>query len=457
MSWAGSAWANLPASAQDTLTIALALSPLAVLGVTFLVGHRPMPLVRALLRRHWGVSATFLSLIAICVAGSVALLSTERGLRTASAQATDPFDVVVSAPGSETTALLASIFLRPADMGLLDGETLAAILDDPRVALAAPLAFGDSVDGAPIVGTVEALPRHLTDAIEGRLWNAPFEAVVGADLPYALGTELDAAHGHGDAAGPGVHGIPFTVVGRLGRTGTPFDDAVLVPLEGVWLLHSLGDGHPPPEAGRRAQSMLAGSGVRLTTSERGRLGPPYHPDYMPGVPAVLVRATGIGEAYSLRAAYQRDGETMAILPGAELARLHGLLGDVREALSLTALLSLGLVAAAVLCGLVIVARLFRRQIALLAALGAPRRFTMGVLWLHAAAHLVPGALLGLVLGWLAGAPAAALVSSRTGLNVSPAPGVEEAMIVAVFAGLGALAAVIVAPLNAVGQPARTLR
>ena len=433
-------WADLSAPAQDALRLALALLPLALIALWLVPGHRPGPLVAALLRRHWGVSATFLALIAVCVAAGVALLATERGLRAASARATDPFDVVVAAPGSETTALMAAVFLRPADMPLLDGPTLAGVLDDPRAALAAPVGFGDSVEGYPVVGTVAALPRHLAgagpDAIEGRLWEGPLEAVAGANTPFAIGAALEPAHGHGPAAEPDAHGLELSVVGRMAPTGTPWDDAVLIPLEGVWTLHSMGTGHAPGAE---------------------RLGPPWDPRLMPGVPAVLVRAAGLGEAYAFRAAHQRDGATMAFLPGAELARLHAILGDVREALSLSALVSLALVATAVLCGLLIVARLFRRRLALLAALGAPRRFLLAVLWLHAAAHLVLGAALGLALGWLLAAPAARVASERVGLAIRATPGREEALTVALFVGLAAVAALLPALLAPHRDPARDLR
>ena len=326
--------------------------------------------------------------------------------------------------------------------GLLDGASLARILTDERVAWAAPIAFGDSVEGAPVVGTVDALLTHLSPEIEGRSFTAPLDAVVGAALPYRVGDVLQPAHGRGDAAEPGAHGdLHLTVTGRMRPTGTPWDGAILVPLEGIWTLHGLGDGH----------------GVTPTAGDPSRLGPPYDPALMPGVPAVLVRTNGIRAAYSFRTTYQRDSETMAFFPGAELARLHALMGDVREAMSVMALLSLGLVATAVLCGILIVTRLFRRQLALLAALGAPARFVAAVLWLYAGVHLLIGALAGLALGWLVSKPISAVISARTQLAVTAVPGIEETTVVAAFLGLAALAALVPAFLTSTREPARDLR
>ena len=65
-------WQGLPAWAQDAMMLAGFLAPLAVLALVLLPGHAPWPLARALMRRHWGVSAVFVTLIAV----SVAILAT---------------------------------------------------------------------------------------------------------------------------------------------------------------------------------------------------------------------------------------------------------------------------------------------------------------------------------------------------------------------------------------------
>ena len=123
---------------------------------------------------------------------------------------------------------------------------------------------------------------------------------------------------------------------------------------------------------------------------------------------------------------------MAFFPGAVLARLFAVMGDVRQAMSLMALLTQALVAASVLSALVILTRLFRRQLALLRAIGAPGRFVMSVVWSFAATLTATGAGLGLVLGYGAAGLLSALVSERTGMAVSAAPGWAEIHLVAGF-------------------------
>jgi putative ABC transport system permease protein len=430
-------WRDLPAWAQDALTGLAMIVPLMVVGLALVPRHNPWPLVAALIRRYWGVSAVFVALVAVSIAIGSGILAQERAIRAATARAADPFDLVVAAPGSELTVLFAAVFLQPSDMGLVGGDTLEELASDERVALAAPVAFGDSVGDAPIVGTTSELVTHLGGGtLDGRLWETPFEAVVGSTVEAALGGELAPAHGHGDAADEEAHGeAHLTVVGRLPPTGTPWDNAVLIPVEGVWQIHGLADGH----------------------EERGRLGPPFAPDLVPGVPAIVVKAESLGGAYSLRAAFTRDGETMAFFPGTVLAQLHGVMGDVREAMSIMALVSQALVAGGVICGLVIVARLFRRQLALLAALGAPARFVVSVMWLHAMAHLVVGAVFGLLLGRVATSALSALASTRTGLELRAELGVGELLAVAGFLGLASLFALLAAVAAPSRRPAEELR
>ncbi|PZX16925.1 putative ABC transport system permease protein [Palleronia aestuarii] len=432
-----SLWYGLPAWAQDTLLGLALLAPLILIALVLLPGHRPWPLAYALIRRHWGVSSIFVILIALSVALGTGLLAQERAIRSATARAADPFDLVVTAPGSELTALFATVFLRASDMGLIGGDVLEELSSDKRVALAAPLGFGDSVGDAPIVGTTADLVYHLTGgALEGRIWASAFEAVVGSDVAVEMGAHLEPAHGVGEAADDHAHdAAEFTVVGRMEPSGTPWDRAILVPIEAVWQVHGLADGH----------------------READQVGPPFVPELVPGMPAIVVAANSLGGAYSLRAAFTRDGETMAFFPGTVLAQLYGVMGDVRGAMSIMALVSQGLVVGGVLCGLAIVARLFRRQLALLAALGAPARFVVSVMWLHSVMHLFAGVVLGLLSGQIAAGLLSSIVSRQTGLDLSAELGGAELLAVAGFLGLASLAALLPALVTPPRHPAHDLR
>ncbi len=417
------AWVSLPVTAQDALVTALLLLPGLLAGLLALRGFAPWPLVRALLRRFRGANVVFVLLIAVSVGVGVGLTAQERALREGSARAAAPFDVIVGAPGSEVTLTLAAVYLQPSDVPLVTGAQYAEVAADPDVALAAPIAFGDSFEGAPVVGTTaEFVERLAGPLVEGRPFAAHEEAVAGAYAPVAVGATFEPAHGQGEAADEHAHGdLAYAVVGRMAPTGSPWDRAILVPVEAVWEVHGLAAGHAP---------------------ERGEgLGPPFDAAYFPGTPAILVEPRELWQAYALKSRYTRP-DLMAIFPGTVLAQLHGLLRDVREAMSLLALVTQGLVAVAVLAGLALLVRLFARGLALLRALGAPRRFVLAVVWGYAAALLAAGGLLGLALGWAAAQAFSRVVTARTDILVTARVGWTEAQLAAGFVSLALVLALL---------------
>ncbi|MBB4168826.1 hypothetical protein FHX09_002672 [Rhizobium sp. BK538] len=85
-------------------------------------------------------------------------------MRLGSARAADRFDLVIGAAGSENQLVLSCVFLQASPLPLMDGQVLTALSADPRVAWAAPIGFGDSFRGYPIVGTTTALVHSLTAA-----------------------------------------------------------------------------------------------------------------------------------------------------------------------------------------------------------------------------------------------------------------------------------------------------
>ena len=417
-------WDSLPLWSQDLMTLLACLLPLLAVALWLLRGFAPWPLVRALLARFRWTNLLFIALIAVSVGMGIGLIAQERGLRQGSARAADKFDLIVAAPGSEMTVLLASVFLQPSDVALLDGTAFDRIAQTESVEIAAPLAYGDSYQGAPVVGTIADFVTYLAeDRIEGRLWRAHGEAVVGARAPLGVGDSFTPAHGHGAGADEGAHDhSTFTVVGRMAPTGTPWDRAILVPVEAVWEVHGLANGHAPEGAAEHEHE------------EHGAepLGPPFDPAYFPGTPAVVVKARALWANYALRDAFTETGRSMAFFPGTVLTQLYAVMGDVRQAMSLLSVVTQVLVAASVLTGLIILGRLFRRQIAMLRALGAPRRFVMAVVWSQASALLIAGTLLGLLVGLGATALLSQILSARTDMLIRASLGWDELRLAAMF-------------------------
>lgn len=393
-------WDTLPVLAQDVLVAAALLLPLLLIGAVLLRGFRPMPLVRALLWRFRWANGMFILLIAVSTGMGIGLIAQERGLRVGTAKAAEKFDLVVAAPGSELTLMLASVFLQPAAVPLLDGVAFDRIARHERVDIAAPIAFGDSYEGAPIVGTIADFVIHLADGqIEGRLFARSGEAVVGAAINLQIGDRFTPAHGGGDAADNGAHdGFQIEVVGRMARSGSPWDRAILIPVETVWEVHGLANGH--------------------AFEDGDRIGPPFEPSLFPGTPAVIVRASELWANYALRSEFTEAGETMAFFPGTVLANLYRVMGDVRQAMQIMSIVTQVLVAASVLLGLFILTRLFQRQLAMLRALGAPRRFVMAVVWGYGVTLLAVGTALGLAFGLASAVVLSRIVTQRTDILVS---------------------------------------
>ncbi|MEM1100204.1 MAG: hypothetical protein AAGH73_01580 [Pseudomonadota bacterium] len=209
------------------------LLPGLALGVVLLRGFRPWPLVGALLARYRWINVVFFLLIAVATAMGIGVTAVERAVREGTARAADKFDLVIGAPGSELTLLFASVFAEPSDVGLVSGEDFVAVAESAGVEFAAPLGFGDSHEGAPIIGTTMEFVEHMSGGVlsEGRGFEQPFDVIAGALNPIEIGARFEPAHGFGESAEEGLHGDTLTVVGRLPVTGAPWDHALLTPIE----------------------------------------------------------------------------------------------------------------------------------------------------------------------------------------------------------------------------------
>ncbi|MEM1236230.1 MAG: ABC transporter permease [Pseudomonadota bacterium] len=422
------AWQSLATTTQDILLLVALLIPALAVGVALHWGYRVSPLLIGLLRRHAWLCGTFVALIALSVAMGAGITAQERGLREGSARAAEKFDIVVAAPGSPYSAMLATVFLETQVLPLLGGEVYDAVANHPNVALAAPIAFGDSYQGAPVVGTTGEFVTHLAGGLtQGRMFETISEAVLGADIPLDLGDSFEPVHGDGSQGVLDEHGFAYTAVGRMPPTGSPWDKAILVAVESVWDVHSLPTGHGP--------------------DWDGALGPPFIADEFPGTPAILVRASEFWANYALRAEFTTE-DTMAFFPGTVLSELYTVMGDVRRVMSVLSVVTLTLVAVSVLIGLAMLMRLLAPRLALLHAMGAPRRFALAVTWSLAALLIATGALLGLILALFAVQWISAQISAQTDITVKAHLSWAEIHLAAGFVSLASLLALIPAALAA---------
>ncbi|WP_347254458.1 ABC transporter permease [Leminorella grimontii] len=392
----------------------------------------PLNIIFADLKRLWGGALLLVLLIAAAVAFSVVVNLQERALREGAARAADRFDLLIGAAGSEAQLVLSSVFLQPSPLPLLDGRYLDEIKNNPLVEWAAPLAFGDTFKGMPIVGTDDALftgrrisyaPRPLPD--DTLVFQGQRDAIVGAATGLALGDKIVPLHGQQGSEGAHVHEeAGYTVTGILDPSNDAWDKAIMVPIGAVWDIHH--EHHDDEHEHEHADE------------------PEHEHEHQASgrVSAVVVKPKSIAGAYQLRSQY-RSGETLGVFPGEVLARLYGTLGDARQVLAWAAVGTQALTIIAILMVIVIHLEQRKRQLGALRAFGAPRRGIVGVVWAGLMLIMSAGIALGVVVGYLATLWISARFTSHYGMALPVTLRVEDG--IRALTLWGALAVILLLP------------
>lgn len=383
-------------------------------------------------------------LIALSVALSVTVTLQERAVRLGSARAAEKFDLLVGAAGSETQLALSAVFLQPAPLPLLSGGVLAALSNDPRVAFAAPIGFGDSADGHPVVGTTTGLIAALSPTLaEGAVFTRLGEAVVGADVSKRIGAEIKPMHGAADEGGHTHTGLAYKVTGRMAPTGTAWDRAILVPIRAVWQLHGMAaqDDHDH----EHETHVDADSGLNE-----------HFDTETPGVPAVLVKPKTVADAYRLRQEH-RSETTLAVFPAEVLTRLYATLGDARGLLLAIAMGTQVIVIAAVLLVTIMHVGARQRQIGALRAFGAPRRAVFAIVWGELFVLFLAGFVLGLAIGYSAARLISTALAATTAIRMPVEFAREDVSLGLWFVVLAVFVSILPALSTLRLSPARALR
>lgn len=384
------------------------------------------------------------ALTIIAVALSVALLLGVERLRNDAragfAQTISGTDLVVGARSGPVQLLLYTVFHIGNPTNNISWQSVEQLAAHPQVEWLVPLALGDSHRGFRVVGTTSGYFQHYRHGrdrplvfAQGEPFAKVFDAVLGAEvaarLGYAVGQQIVVSHGSGAGVSFAAHDDkPFTIVGVLARTGTPVDRSVLVSLEGLEAIHLGWQGGAPIP------------GLRIPPEQVKRF------DLTPkSVTAALVglqSRTAVFQVQRYVNTY-RDEPLLAVLPGATLQELWGLIGMAEKALlavsALVVLVSLaGLVA-------VVVASLGerRRELAILRSLGAGPRQIFLLLALESLMLSLLGCLGGLALLYTAGALVGPSLESRYGLLIGLGwPGASEWRLLGAVLATGLLASLV---------------
>jgi putative ABC transport system permease protein len=310
-------------------------------------------------------------------------------------------DLVVGAKGSPLQLILSSIYQADFPTGNIPLAEALRWRQHPLVEHAIPLALGDNLAGFRIVGTEHAYPEHYGAALAaGRLWQAPFEATIGArvaaDTGLGPGDRFVGSHGLG--GGGAEHGThPYTVVGVLAPSASVLDRLVLTPIESVWEVHGLTHDEPEHEAhepevhGAHEHDEHAAEEEAADPESAGPARPLE-------ITSLLLRYRSPLGAVQLPRLVNQESALQAASPALESARLLVLIGvglDTVRAFGLLLVASAGL---GVLIALSNAMQERRYDLAVMRTLGASRRTLLAQPLLEGLILAASGALFGLLLG-----------------------------------------------------------
>jgi putative ABC transport system permease protein len=375
-------------------------------------------------------------------------------------------DLVVGAKGSPLQLILSSVFHVDQPTGNVPHSSLELLRRDPAVARAVPLALGDNLAGYRIVGTDESFAElYGTEIAQGRTFDAPLEAVMGADVAAQTGADLGqrfiGSHGlqEEDGGDQGHNHTPFTTVGILKPTGTVVDRLILTSYESVWDVHGIAHVHDHDHEGHEHEGR---EGHDHDVNETDKSASPQvlqaqGSGLEPELTALLVTYRNASAAIRIPALINRQTEMQSAVPATETARLLSLLGASLDGIEVFAWLLAATGGLAIFVALLNISRSREADLALLRVMGASRVQVFATVIMEG----MITAALGGAFGWIAAH--ALIMAARSnfatlsdlGLRAWQ-PTASEALVVLSVVLIGAVAALIPAVRVYRADPAKTL-
>lgn len=310
-------------------------------------------------------------------------------------------DLVVGAKGSPLQLILSAVYQIDIPTGNVSLSEANRLGRNPMIKKIVPISMGDSYGNYRIVGTnADYLGLYGAETAQGRLWQRPMEAVLGATVATQRGlTPGDTFSGaHGLAPGGEEHAsAPYTVVGVLKPTGTVVDRLILTDFASVWFVHEHHEDEE--EHGAGGDSAHAGeAGPAETANHAGEAAPDSTTLANREVTALLVQYRTPAAAAMLPRNINKTTNMMAASPAFELARLINLVGvglDVVRAFGFVFIL---IAALSMFVGLYNALEARRFDLAILRTLGATRGQVFRTILVEGLVVAALGTALGLLLG-----------------------------------------------------------
>ncbi len=349
-------------------------------------------------------------IIGLAVGLPLAVLSLGDGARQGIIRASDPFGVlVVGAKGSGQQLVLSTILLQGNPVGNIPFTVYTDLQADPRAALTVPIALGDNIGGARIIGTsVDLLELRPTvndpptfRIAAGRFFTSDFEAVLGSSVARTLGLQLGdtfyAAHGTGRGLATDLHDeAAYSVVGIFENTTSPFDNAVFTSVASVWEVHEEEEGAPPS----LLDSLEIGAAAETDQ-----------------ITAILVKPIGFIEANQLWQTFATGTVAQAAFPGQELGALFDLLGQGERILTAVGILVMVIAGLTVFLSMYSAIAARQQTIAIMRGLGGNRITIFRVVIIESLLVMLIGTLFGRAVGYGAAFIVAAALSQQSAIPI----------------------------------------
>ncbi len=382
-------------------------------------------------------------LTVLAIATSVMLLigveKVRTGARASFADTISGTDLIMGARSGGIQLLLYSVFRIGNATNNVTWKSYEDIASRPEVAWSVPLSLGDSHRGFRVLGTTpEYFARYRYRQTNGLSFaaGAPFsdlyDAVVGSDvaaaLAYKVGDKVVIAHGLGSVSFVEHGDKPFRIAGVLLKTGTPVDRTVHVSLEAIEAIH----------ADWQSGARDPGAGVSADETRKLDLKPK-------AITAALIGLKSKTAAFKLQRFINEYGQEplSAILPGAALQELWGLVGTAETALSA---ISAFVVVTALLGMITMILTTLnerRREMAILRSVGARPATILSLLTAEAGVLTIVGVAAGVAMLYAALALLRPWIDRAYGLHLTlAAPTATELTMLGAVVAAGILAGLL---------------
>jgi putative ABC transport system permease protein len=399
--------------------------------------------LKSLLNR-WVTAALTIATIAASVVLLLGVEEVRTGARQSFADTISGTDLIVGARSGGLNLLLYSVFRIGNATNNVTWASYQDIAARPEVDWIVPLSLGDSHHGFRVLGTTpdyfthyKYRQTHGLSFAAGGPFSDLFDAVVGADvaasLGYKVGDPIVVAHGLGAVSFLEHDDKPFQVAGILEKTGTPVDRTVHVSLAAIEAIH----------VDWQSGARIPGQSVSADDVRKMDLQPK-------AITAALVGLKSRAVVFKLQRAINeyRAEPLSAILPGATLQELWGLVGTAETALKVVSAMVVATALLGMLTMILSTLNERRREMAILRSVGARPRTVLGLLMAEAGVLTAAGVALGLALLYAALFLARPWVDSAYGLHLPIAPLKPEAWATLGVVVLGGCAAGLLPALRA---------